>query len=228
MIGHRFRAERAGGDASENARENAPENARVNAPENAGRRRRPASARPDQSFAEVAPAVGKPGPASKPVEIASGEPAAERDDGAQSGPDLRFLLVGVVPSGQCFCPSRLPERIGNSCGRGTPLPLLCRLLRRWPARHGVGPDDARCGESAHRLNPLLRMQPRGFVGLRQVDQSVGRWADASRLWRVHRERLAGVAGCGWEPVTGVRHLRLHPAIACWARLWASRHYRRAA
>jgi hypothetical protein len=57
--------------------------------------------------------MGTPGRASKHVEIASGEPSVERDDGAQSDPDRRFLLVGVVPSGQCFCPSRLPERIGN-------------------------------------------------------------------------------------------------------------------
>jgi hypothetical protein len=67
--------------------------------------------------------MGKPGRASKPVEIASGEPSAERDDGAQSEPDRRFLLVGVVPSGQCFCPSRAPERNENIEGHGAPLPV---------------------------------------------------------------------------------------------------------
>ena len=114
----------------------------------------------------------------------------------------RSIEFGVVVSGKCFCPSRSPERIGNHCGRGTPLPLLCRLSPCWPARHGLGPDDARCGESAHRLNPLLRSQPRGFVGLRQVDQTAGRLQDESRLWRGHQEQLAGATGCGRTPSLG--------------------------
>ena len=68
----------------------------------------------------------------------------------------------------------------------------------------------------------------GLGGLRQVDQTVGRLHHESRLWRGHQEQLAGDTGCGREPVTWVRHLRLHPAIACWARLSARRHYGRAA
>ena len=132
---------------------------------------------------------------------------------------------GVVHSDQCFCPSRSPERIGNHCGRGTPLPLLCRLPPSWPARHGIGLGDARCGESAHRSSPCRVSGAPGLGGLRQVDQTVERLHDESRLWRSHQEQLAGNAGCGGEPVTWVRHLRLLPAIACWARLWARRHYR---
>ena len=68
----------------------------------------------------------------------------------------------------------------------------------------------------------------GLEGLRQVDQTVGRLHDESRLWRGHQEQLAVDTGCGGEPVTWVRHLRLLPAIACWAQFWTRRHYRHAA
>jgi hypothetical protein len=34
----------------------------------------------------------------------------------------RLAVVGVIHSGQCFCPSRTPQRNGNIKGRGTPLP----------------------------------------------------------------------------------------------------------
>jgi hypothetical protein len=53
---------------------------------------------PEPSFAKVAPPRANRGALSRPGEIASGEPAAERDDGAQAVPDRRFLLVGVVPA----------------------------------------------------------------------------------------------------------------------------------
>jgi len=46
----------------------------------------------------------------------------------------------------------------------------------------------------------------GLGGLRQVDQTVGRLHDESRLWRGHRERLAGDTGCGGEPVTWFRRM----------------------
>jgi hypothetical protein len=147
-----------------------------------------------------------------------------RDDDGRSALD-QYLHAGVVHSGKCFCPSRSHERIGNHCGHGTPLPLLCRLPPSWPARQGLGLGDARCGESAHRSSPCRVSGAPGLWGLRQVDQTAGRLHDESRLWRGHQEQLAGDSGCGGEPVTRVRHLRLHPAIACWARLSARRHYR---
>ena len=68
----------------------------------------------------------------------------------------------------------------------------------------------------------------GLRGLRQVDQTNGRLEDVSRLWRGHRERLSGDTGCGREPVTWLRHLRLHPAIACLVRFSGRRHYRHTA
>ena len=77
--------------------------------------------------------------------------------------------------------------------------------------------DSLCGEITNGRRKLL------------VEMATGtgktRTAAAFILWRGHQEQLAGDSGCGGEPVTRVRHLRLHPAIACWARLWARRHYR---
>jgi hypothetical protein len=45
-------------------------------------------------------------------------------------PAYRHSIVGVIHSGQCFCPSRTPQRNGNIKGRGTPLPSCadCFLL----------------------------------------------------------------------------------------------------
>jgi len=34
----------------------------------------------------------------------------------------RLAVVGVIHSGQCFCPSRTPRQNGDIKGRGTPFP----------------------------------------------------------------------------------------------------------
>ena len=114
----------------------------------------------------------------------------------------QLAVVGVVHSGKCFCPSRSPERIGNHCGRGTPLPLLCRLPPSWPARHGLGLGDARCGESAHRSSPRRVSGAPGLGGCARSIRPLGACMTNPACGGVIRNSSPGIPAAAGSPSLG--------------------------
>lgn len=85
---------------------------------------------------------------------------------------------------------------------------MCRLPPAWPARHGLGRDGARCGESTHRPNPsAASAAPLGLIGV--APGRSDRWA----LGR-HGPLVAGtsVQGGLWQVGRGPQAAARSPSL----------------
>ena len=142
-----------------------------------------------------------------------------RDDDGRSALD-QYLRAGVVHSGQCFCPFLSPERIGNHCGRGTPLRLLCRLPPSWPARYGLGLGDARCGESVHRSSPCRVSGAPGLGGGARSIRPLGACMTNPACGGVIRNSVPGIPAAAGSPSLG------SVTCACALQSLAGRGFRR--